>query len=62
MTVLDIQREVKKRAKPMTRAGLYKHIKALKIKRRGVGRPAIYPDDTAEKIVIRLGYRNGGRR
>ena len=43
----------------MTRAGLYKHIRALGLKRRGVGRPAIYPDDAAQKIVVRLGYETG---
>ncbi len=57
MTVLEIQRRVAKKGKSMTRAGLYKHIKALKrLKPRGVARPAIYPDDSADKILIRLGF------
>lgn len=63
MTVLEIQRRVAKKGKSMTRAGLYKHIKALRLKPRGVARPAIYPDDSADKILIRLGFTtNGGRR
>ena len=42
MTVIEIQRRVAKKGKQLTRAGLYKHIKALKLKPRGVARPAIY--------------------
>ena len=60
MTVLEIQRQVKKRAKPMTRAGLYKHIRALRLKPLGKSRPAIYPNNAADKIIVRLGY--GGAR
>lgn len=55
MTVLEIQRQVKKKAKPMTRAGLYKHIRALGLKPLGRSRPAIYPDNAADKIILRLG-------
>ena len=57
MTILEIQKAVRKKAKPMTRAGLYKHIKALKLKPRGVARPAIYPEDAADRIITRLGFR-----
>ncbi len=62
MTVIEIQRRVAKKGKRLTRAGLYKHIKALKLKPTGVARPAIYPDNAADKILIRLGFLNGGHR
>lgn len=55
MTVLQIQRQVKNKAKPMSRGGLYKHIRALGLKPIGKSRPAIYPDNAADKIIMRLG-------
>jgi len=62
MTVIDIQRRVAKKGKHLTRAGLYKHIKALKLKPTGVARPALYPEDSADRILIRLGFTKGVRR
>lgn len=61
MTVMQIQKRVARDAKPMTKAGLYKHIRALKLKPLGVSRPANYPDNAADKIIVRLGFvpKNG---
>ncbi len=61
MTIPQIQKVLKKRGKKLSRTGLYKHIRALKIEANGVGRPAIYPDNTADKIAGRIGL-NGRRR
>jgi hypothetical protein len=61
MTIKEIQRNVSKNGKKMSRAGIYKHIRALKLKPMGIARPAIYPDNSAEQILIRLGF-NGGKR
>jgi len=58
MTVKEIRSRVGK-FKRLSRAGLYIHIRALKIKPLGVARPAIYPDDTADKIICRLGFVDG---
>ena len=55
MTVQQIRVVLKQRGKELTRGGLYKHLKALKVKPAGVARPAIYPDDTAERVCKRLG-------
>lgn len=61
MTVKEIRSRVGK-YKRLSRAGLYNHIRALKLKPLGVARPAIYPDDAADKIIIRLGFKTGGRQ
>jgi len=71
MTILEIQTRVTRARKrklkdprTFTRAGIYKHIKALKLKPFGKSRPAIYPDNSASLILNRLGYRhaNGGAK
>jgi hypothetical protein len=46
----------------MSRQNIYAHFRALNIKSLGVARPARYPDDAADRILIRLGFkqpRNG---
>ena len=55
MTVMEIRNRVRARGKSLSRQGLYFHLKALKVKSLGVARPANYPEDTAKKIIIRLG-------
>ena len=40
----------------MSRANLYAHFRALNLKPLGVARPARYPHDAANKVLIRLGF------
>lgn len=43
--------------KPLSREGLYPHLRALKIKPIGVRqRPQRYPEDAAERVLLRLGF------
>lgn len=43
--------------KPMSRETLYTHFRALKIKPLGARQcPQHYPDDTAERVLLRLGF------
>ena len=61
MTITQILERVGEH-KPLTRGGLYPHLRALKIKPRGISRPAVYPDNAADKVLRRLGFtikRNG---
>jgi hypothetical protein len=64
MTIVEILGRLKERGKTLTKQGLYNHIKHLKLKPLGVGRPAIYADDAADKIMQRLGVKpsNGKKR
>lgn len=56
MTVNEILEELKP-VKPMSRFWLYEQMRRLKIKPIGASqRPQRYPDDTAERILIRLGF------
>jgi len=57
MTIVQIQECLRDAGKPLTRAGLYFHFRKLRIKRRGVARPAIYPENAANRVLIRLGFR-----
>ena len=61
--MVQSQARVKKHAKPLTKQGLYKHLRKLGIKRLGEARPAIYANDTADRVIARLGFqlpkRNG---
>lgn len=45
--------------KQMTRDTLYKHFRALKINPLGEVRqsPQHYPDDSAERVLVRLGFK-----
>ncbi len=57
-TIPAVHKEVTKR-KSMTRATMYAHIRALKIRPLGEVRqiPQLYPADTATKILKRLGLK-----
>jgi len=46
----------------MTRSAIYLHIRALKLKPLGVARPAIYPEDAADRILRRLGFQQSNRK
>jgi hypothetical protein len=54
MTLDEVHRCVNKHTKRISRQALHYHLRALGIKRRGVARPALYPDDTANRVIIRL--------
>src|SRR5216117_1225365 len=57
MTIREVLR-VLEPIKPMTTTALYKHLRALKIKPIGARQvPQRYPDDTAKRILIRLGFK-----
>ena len=56
MTVLQIQARIA-RFKPMSRQNIYAHFRALNIKPLGVARPVRYPDDAADLVLIRLGFK-----
>ena len=56
MTITEIVEAIRP-LKSLTREGLYPHLHALKIKPLGARqRPQRYPDDTAERVLIRLGF------
>ena len=66
MTLREIVREVEA-YKPITREGLYLHLRALKIKPISRVRqiPQQYPADTGLRVLIRLGFkpkRNGAAK
>lgn len=62
MTIREILRALEPR-KPMTATALYTHLRALKIKPMGARQiPQRYPDDTAKRILIHLGFRKRARR
>jgi len=67
MKVLTIDTIVKRVARyhPVSRQSVYNHMSRLGIKALGVARPARYPEDTADRILIRLGFKQpkpNGRR
>ena len=55
VTVSEVLKRVS-RVKRMTRSNLYFHFRELGIKPLGVARPARYPKDSAERVLIRLGF------
>lgn len=56
MTIQQILKEVS-RKKPMARPTLYTHLNALKVQPIGcTQRPQRYPDDTAARVLTRLGF------
>jgi hypothetical protein len=55
MTVSQVLKRVEQ-FKPMSRSNIYAHFRALNIKPLGVARPVRYPDDAADKVLIRLGF------
>jgi len=59
MTLLEIQTQVA-RVKKISRRQVQRHMQALKIKPLGVQRPRVYPQDTAARIVLRLGVEGKG--
>lgn len=65
MTITDILVKLAAQ-KPMTQPTLYAHLRALKIKPLGKVRqcPQHYPDDTADRVLNRLGFEkhNGPRK
>ena len=57
MTFTEIQVAIAK-YKPLTPATIYGHLRALKIKPLGVRQiPQNYPEDTADRVLIRLGIK-----
>lgn len=56
MTVRAILESIKP-IKPITRQTLYRHLRRLKIQPSGIRqRPQHYPDDTARRILAKLGH------
>ena len=56
MTITEIV-EANRPLKSLTREGLYPHLRALKIKPLGARqRPQRYPEDAAERVLLRLGF------
>lgn len=55
MTLIEIGKSVG-RFKRLSRTGIHFHLRALRIKRLGHARPVNYADDTADKIIARLGF------
>jgi hypothetical protein len=59
MTIREILAQIEP-FKPITREGLYPHLKALRIRPIGVRQvPQRYPDDTADRVLKRLGFTPG---
>ena len=62
MTFPEVHRDVNKFAKRakvnrrISPQSVHYHLKQLGIESRGVARPAIYQDDAAKKVSIRLGF------
>jgi hypothetical protein len=55
MTLVQMERGLAHSGKKLSRQGLHYHLRALKIRPKGIGRPAIYPDTALKKIMDRLG-------
>lgn len=59
MTVTEILERLRP-VKPMSRQTLYANLRRLRIKPIGARQiPQLYPHDTADKILKRLGLTNG---
>jgi hypothetical protein len=59
-TIPEILNEVKK-VKPCSRAQIYRHIAALEIEPIGARqKPQQYPADSAQRILMHLGYVKNG--
>lgn len=63
MTVTEIHKKVA-RFKPMARATLYNYLREMQIKPLGARQiPQRYPDDAADRVLLRLGFKQpNGRR
>ena len=62
MTITEILESLRP-AKPMTRVTLYCYMRKLKIKPLGARQiPQRYPDNVPDKILQRLGLKNGHRK
>jgi hypothetical protein len=63
MTVTQILLDVSE-FRPMTRDTLYKHMRRLRIKPLGKVRqcPQHFPDDTAQRVLVLLGFKQPQRR
>lgn len=61
MTVPEIQRDLSRRGKRVSRATLFQYFRRFKIRPLGVRScPRIYPDNAADTIAAKLGM-NGNR-
>ena len=55
MTILQILKTLQRAGKKVQRCQIYRYLSALKIQSSGNARPAIYPPDTATRILNHLG-------
>lgn len=61
-TVLQIVEELKP-YKPVTYRQVHRYLKRFKIQRCGVRQnPDLFPDESADKILNKLGLKNGGQK
>lgn len=54
------RRSYGKRMKSYTRQAIHRNLRKLRIKPLGRSNQANYPEDAAKKIIIKLGFQNGG--